>query len=100
MKKDQTNARRFMRQFIAGLAIVGALGVATTPAMADHKHKNHGKHGNHGHSHQHGPQVIYVKPRPVYVYEPVYVAPPPVYYHPGPVRYERPTINIVLPIFD
>ena len=43
-----------------------------------------------------------MKPRPVYVQQPVYYAPPPpVYYQPAPVVYERqPTINIVVPLFD
>jgi hypothetical protein len=86
-------------QLGVALLMAASLGVAAAPALADHKQKHHWKHG-----HPHGRQVVYVQPRPVYVpvyyQEPVYVAPPPVYYRPAPVVYERPTINIVVPIFD
>lgn len=95
------SARSLPNRFAAALMLAGSLGLAATPALADHKQKHHGKHG---HYHQHGPQVVYVTPRPVYVpvyYEaPVYVAPRPVHYRPAPVVYERPTINIVVPIFE
>jgi hypothetical protein len=88
---------------IGAVLLAAAMAAAATPALADGKHK-HWKH-NHGNHYGHykhpqvvyyddGPDVIYVEPRPVYVRERVYVQPRPVYVEP------RPSINIVVPLFD
>jgi hypothetical protein len=94
----------------AGLLAV-SFALAATPALADGKHKHNNGYwhdnGNHyGHYNKHpqvvryyddddydGPDVIYVE-RPVYVRERVYVEPRRVYVAP------RPSINIVVPLFD
>ncbi|WP_374655286.1 hypothetical protein [Dongia sp.] len=95
-------------------AVLLAVGMAAaaTPALADGKHKNHWKHDNGHHYGQYKhpevvryydePDVIYVERpvhvrEPVYVRERVYVQPRPVYVEPV---YQRPSINIVVPLFD
>ena len=93
-----------------GLLVAAGLAVASaSPALADRKHKNwqhdHGKHHSHNHRYDEvryydGPDVIYVQPRPVVVRERVYVQPATVYYEPSPVIYQRPSINIIVPLFD
>jgi hypothetical protein len=90
----------------AGLLVAIGMALAATPALADGKHKHWHDNGNHyGHYkkrpdvvyvdryYDDGPDVVYVD-RPVYVRERVYVEPRPVYVAP------RPSINIVVPLFD
>jgi hypothetical protein len=104
---SKPNGRNTMlRRLGAGLLAV-SFALAATPALADGKHKHWNGHdnGNHyGHYKKHPqvvryyddydePDVIYVE-RPVYVRERVYVEPRRVYVAP------RPSINIVVPLFD
>lgn len=99
--------RHLRRALALGFALViGGTLMAASPALADHKHnkwKHHDKHSHYKHNHKpdwygayhhnHGPRVIYVE-------EPRYYVVPAPRYHRAPVIYERPSINIVVPIFD
>ena len=93
-----------------GVALLLGIAAMASPALADGKHKQYpgafpGNGHHYGH-HKHGPEVVYVDryyedepdviyvERPVYVRERVYVEPRPVYVAP------RPSINIVVPLFD
>lgn len=91
----------------ACVALAFSMALIGTPALADGKHRHYpGNHPGNGHHHGHGPQYIYVDryyddepeviyvERPVYVRERVYVEPRPVYVTP------RPSINIIVPLFD
>lgn len=100
-----------VRRIAAGLLVITGFAVAAaSPALADRK-RHHGNHGDKHHQRHYEnegryyyydePQVIYVEPRPVYVRpQRVYVQPAPVYYEPAPVIYQRPSINVIFPIFD
>lgn len=89
-----------------GLMVAIGLALVATPALADGKHRNWHDNGNHYGHRKKGPDVVYVDryyddgpdvvyvDRPVYVRERVYVEPRPVYVAP------RPSINIVVPLFD
>lgn len=105
MTTQSKPTRRFSaRRVAAGLLVVASFAMmAASPALADRKHR-HWQHdnGNHYGQYKHysevyyydRPEVIYVEPRPVYV------RPAPIYYQPAPVIYPRPSINIVVPLFD
>jgi hypothetical protein len=109
MNKNQERGRTMPRRWLQRgtlatlAAIIGVIALSASPALADRK-KDKWKHHNHGHYQQHhhyyhdDPRVVYVRPRTVYVEEPVYYVVPR--HHPRPIVYERPAINIVVPLFD
>ena len=108
--------RRFStRQMAAGLLVVAGFAVAAaSPALADRKHNHGNNHGYYDNGKHRGhykhrnevvyygsPRVIYVEQEPIYVRQRVYVEPEPIYYQPAPrVIYQRPSVNIIVPLFD
>lgn len=99
-----SGSHRF-RRAVSLLIAAGFLGLAATPALADHDHDgwrdrddwhDHGHHRgwHHGRGDPHRGPVV-VEERPVIVQQrPVYVAPPPPVYYappPPPVYYQRPS---------
>lgn len=110
MEKNLESSRPMPRRWLQRgalatlAAIIGIAAMSASPALADRK-KDKWKHHNHGHYQHHNhyygdPRVVYVQPRTVYVEEPTYYVVPTRHYHPRPIVYERPSINIVLPLFD
>lgn len=101
-----TSKKIGMGKIGASVAVLIGLALAATPALADGKRKHWHDNGNHYGHYKHKPDVVYVDryyddgpdvvyiDRPVYVRERVYVEPRPVYVAP------RPSINIVVPLFD
>jgi hypothetical protein len=98
------------KRIAAGLLVVAGFAMAAaSPALADGKRWKHDNGNHYGQSKHYDderygyeqPEIIYVQPRPVYVRQRVYVRPAPVYYYePAPVIYQRPQINVVIPLFD